>query len=97
MVASVAEMMMPTAGTPRADSLPNAGGNSLSSAAAIGTCPISSVQPLSAPIEEMITAIATAPAPTEPHMIRAASVNGATDLTSCSYGTTPITTRVPST
>ena len=34
---------------------------------------MSSVQPLSAPMEEMSTASETAPAPTEPHMMRAAS------------------------
>ena len=36
-------------------------------------------------------------APQGPHMIAAASENGATDFTSCSRGTTPITTMVPST
>ena len=49
-------------------------------AAAIGTWPISSVQPLSAPIDESTTAIEIAIAPQGPHIIRAASENGATRL-----------------
>ena len=72
-VASPAEITMLTAGTPRPESRPNTGGNRPSRAAAIGTWPMSSVQPLSAPMEEMSTASETAPAPTEPHMMRAAS------------------------
>ena len=69
----------------------------LSCAAAIGTCPISRVQPLSAPIEERITATETAAAPKFPHMIPAASLNGATDPINCSRGTMPSTAIVPRT
>ena len=70
-------MARPTAGTPRGESRPNTAGNTPSAAAAIGTCPIISVQPLSAPSDDTITAIATTSAAHDPHISRAASANGA--------------------
>jgi hypothetical protein len=66
-------------------------------AAAIGTWPISSVQPFSAPSEEIITAMpSTAPAH-GPHIAVAASENGAGEFIRLSRGRTPITATVPST
>ena len=88
---------MPTAGTPRDDTRPKSAGNSRSCAAAIGTWPMSSVHPFSAPSDEIMTATPTMSAAQPPHMIRAASANGAADFTSSSRGTTPRTTVVPRT
>src|SRR5438034_2527060 len=96
-VASPAEMTRPTAGTPCDESRPKTDGNTRSVAAAIGTWPIISVQPLSAPSDDTITAKATTLAAQAPHIRRAASANGADDTTSCSGDTTPMTTAVPST
>ena len=45
----------------------------------------------------MITATPTTPAAHGPHIILAASANGAVDCTNCSRGTTPRTTIVPRT
>ena len=72
-------------------------GNSSSRAAAMGTWPMRSVQPLSAPIDDRITAMEIAVAPHGPQSIWAASEKGATDFTSCSRGTIPMTAMVPST
>ena len=97
-MASSAEITMPTAGTPRPDNATEHGREQAIRAAAIGTWPIIRVQPLSAPIDERITARAMTPPPQgAPHARRAASLNGAIEPVSCSRGTTPNTTTVPST
>ncbi len=90
-------MTIPSAGTPRAESRPNTAGKSRSCAAAIGTWPMVSVQPLSAPIDDSTTASAIAVAPHEPHNTPAASVKGETDFTSFSRGTRPSRATVATT
>ena len=88
---------MAIAGTPRSERLPNQIGSSPSCAAAMGTCPISSVQPLSAPSEEINAPTAIKPPAQWPHMAEEASAKGEDECASCSRGITPITVTVPST
>jgi hypothetical protein len=61
-------MTMAIAGTPRFERRPIQLGNNPSCAAAIGTCPMSSVQPLRAPTDEMMAAMAIRPPAQWPHM-----------------------------
>src|SRR6185295_3139988 len=83
--------------TPRVERRPKIDGNTSSREAAIGTCPIISVHPLSAPSDDTITATDTAVAAHVPQRRRAASAKGAVDFTRSSRGTTPSTTIVPNT
>src|SRR5215510_7140754 len=96
-VASADDNMIPIAGTFRDDNRPNTSGKRWSFAAAIGTCPMSSVHPFNAPIDDTMTATATTYAAHDPHIALAASLKGAMEVTNWSRGTTPRTTIVPNT